>query len=101
MKNFLFAAGSVLQLGTPAAGLLATLILWVLSRSNYLLYHVIIEEISIIIAVLIFTLATRTHKYSTNYFLLFVGNAYLFVAFLDFFHLPTYKGIGHPSILLG
>ena len=44
-------------------------------------------------AALIFVLATRTYKYSGNTLLLFLGNAYLFIAVIDFFHIVAYRGM--------
>lgn len=77
-----------------SGGLLAALILYAFSQYNYLLFHSVIEGFCIVVAVLIFVLATRTFKYSGNGLLLFLGNAFLFIAVIDFFHTAAYKGMG-------
>jgi diguanylate cyclase (GGDEF)-like protein len=76
-----------------AAGLLVVLALYVVARNNYLLYHTLLEGFSLVLAALIYVLTTRTYKYSGNDLLLFLGNAYLFIAVIDFFHIVTYKGM--------
>lgn len=68
--------------------------MWVVSRYNYLLFHVTVEIFSVVIACLIYVLATGTYKFSQNSLLLFLGHAYLAVAMLDFFHTLSYKGMG-------
>jgi len=70
------------------AGLYAT------SELNYLLFHSLVESFSIAVALCIFVLAWNTRPFVKNDFLLFLGIAYLFVAWLDFFHMLTYKGMG-------
>lgn len=47
-----------------------------------------------LVAALIYVLASKTHRYSNNNFLLFLGTGYFFVAVLDFFHLLTYYNPG-------
>ncbi len=66
----------------------------VLAQANYLLFHTMAEGFALIVALLIYVVGSRTHKYSGDNFLLFLGNAYLFVAVLDFLHTMTYQGMG-------
>lgn len=75
------------------AGALIIVALFILSRSNYLLFHTITEGFVIIVGFLVFILATRTYQYSKNNFLLFLGIAFLFIPIISFFHLVTYKGM--------
>lgn len=75
-------------------GLLIALASFAVAQSNYVLFHTLAEGFALLVAVLIYVVGTRTHKYSGDSFLLFLGNAYLFVAVLDFFHTMTYKGMG-------
>ncbi len=77
-----------------AAGLLAVLFLYVVARNNYLLYSTLLEGFSVVVATLIYVLATRTYKYSGNTLLLFLGNAYLFIAVIDFFQIISSNGKG-------
>ncbi|MBD3320007.1 MAG: GHKL domain-containing protein [Chitinivibrionales bacterium] len=76
------------------AGIVAAGFLYFVSRSNYLLFHQVIEMFSIIIACGIFMVAWHSRKFSKNSFLLFIGIAFTSVAVLDFVHTMTYKGMG-------
>jgi hypothetical protein len=69
-------------------------ILFIISRYNYLLFHTMAEGFAIIVAALIYVLAIKTYKHSNNNYLLFLGIAYFYVAVIDFLHLITYKGMG-------
>ena len=79
---------------TVGWGLLIVLGSAALARGNYLLFHSLAEGFAILVAVLIYVLGTRTYEHSRDDFLLFLGNAYLFVAILDFLHTMTYEGMG-------
>lgn len=74
--------------------LFSSAILYFVAHTNYLLFHAIAEGFAIIVAALIYVLATRTYQYSRNNMFLFLGISYLHVAILDFSHLLTYKGMG-------
>lgn len=74
--------------------ILAIVSFFIMARINYLLFHSVAEGFAIIVAVLIYILASRTFKYSGNNYLLFLGYVYFFIAIIDFFHLLTYKGMG-------
>mgnify|MGYP005846382459 CR=1 FL=1 len=89
--NSLSSLDLVKTLGTTV---LVSLALYIIARNNYLLFHSIAEGFSIIVAALIYVLATRTYRYSGNNFLLFLGIAYLFISVFDFVHILTYKGMG-------
>jgi diguanylate cyclase (GGDEF)-like protein len=69
-------------------------VLYVIARVNYLLFHALVEGFAIIVAALIYVLATRTYQHSRNNTFLFLGISYLHVAILDFSHMLTYKGMG-------
>jgi len=84
----LFLPGRILFFST------GFVMLWVVSLYNYLLFHVLAEGFSIVVACLIFVLATRTYRFSGNSLLLFLGNAYLAVATVDLFHTIAFKGMG-------
>ncbi|MEA3507792.1 MAG: MASE3 domain-containing protein [Synergistota bacterium] len=75
------------------AMLVASVVLWIVSRSNYLLFRVTVEGFSIVVACLIFVLASKTWRFSKNNFLLYLGNAYIAIALIDFFHTLTFKGM--------
>ena len=60
---------------------------------NYLVFHSLAEMFSIVIAFSIFVVAWNSKKYILNPYLLFIGIAYLFIAFLDLLHTFAYKGM--------
>ncbi|MFP5222028.1 MAG: MASE3 domain-containing protein [Acidobacteriota bacterium] len=60
---------------------------------NYLLFHTFAEMFSIVIAFGVFMLAWNTRRFLNNDYLLSVGIAYFFAAFLDLMHTLTYKGM--------
>ncbi len=73
---------------------LVFVVLYIISTQNYLLFHSLVELVSVVIAVSIFSLAWNTRRYLDNSFLLFVGVAYLFIGGLDLLHTIAYKGMG-------
>jgi hypothetical protein len=60
---------------------------------NYLLFHSVAEIFSVVVAFSIFVIAWNSKKYIRNPYLLFVGIAYLFIAFIDLLHTLSYKGM--------
>jgi diguanylate cyclase (GGDEF)-like protein len=60
---------------------------------GYLLFHILSENITILIALLLFIVGTRTYRYSKNTIVLFISVAYLFVAILGVLHALSYKGM--------
>ncbi len=68
--------------------------LYAISLYSYLLYHSFIEIFSIIVAAGIFMVAWNSRKFLDNNYLLFIGIAYMFIAFLDLIHTLAYKGMG-------
>ena len=67
--------------------------LYVLSAYNYLLFHTIVELISIFVAYSLFSLAWNSRDFNPNSYLLFLGLAYIFIGSLDLMHTLTYKGM--------
>lgn len=74
--------------------LLVFLGLYFTSLYSYLLFHSLAEIFSIIVAVCIFMIAWNARQLIKSNYLLFLGNAYLFVGFLDLLHTLSYKGMG-------
>ncbi len=60
---------------------------------NYLLFHTLAEIFSIIVACSFFLITWNSKKYIKNPYLLFIGIAYFFIAFLDLLHTLSYKGM--------
>lgn len=73
--------------------LIALIGLYFTTSVNYLLFHSLAEVFSIVVAFSIFVIAWNSKKYLRNPYLLFVGIAYLFIAFLDLLHTLSYKGM--------
>ena len=90
------ALGKSIELTPTAAavGLGIVSASYAVGLNDYVLFHTVAEGFAMIVAVLIYVVGTRTHKYTGDDFLLFLGNAYLFVAILDFLHTMTYPGMG-------
>lgn len=64
-----------------------------LSWYNYLLFHSLAELFSVVIACGMFMIAWNARRHYRNDYLLFIGTAYLFVAFLDTLHMLGYHGM--------
>ena len=60
---------------------------------NYLLFHTLVEMFSIVVACGIFMVAWNVRRVLDNNYLLFLGIAFLFIAFLDLIHTLAYKGM--------
>ena len=60
---------------------------------NYLLFHTLVEMFSIVVACGIFMVAWNVRRILDNNYLLFLGIAFLFIAFLDLIHTLAYKGM--------
>lgn len=75
-------------------GMLVLSSLYLAGIYNYLLFHSLIEGFSIVIACGVFMIAWNARALLTNDYLLLLGIAYLFVAFVDMAHLLGYEGMG-------
>ena len=64
------------------------------SRYSYILFHTIVEMITIVIGCGIFMLTWHSRRFFNNNYLLLVGIASLFISLIDFIHTLTYKGMG-------
>ena len=73
---------------------ITTVVLLVSARLDYLLFHTVVEGIAVIVAFMIFIIATTTYQYSQNNYLLFIGITAMFIGVIDSFHLMTYQGMG-------
>lgn len=87
------------QIGTgrlfPSIIFLATVfLLYLLSQTNYLFFHALVEGFSIVVACGIFMLTWNTRKLHQSGFFICLGVASVFVACNDFLHVIAYKGMG-------
>ena len=68
--------------------------LYVISDYNFLLFHILVEFFSIVVACGIFILAWNSRRINKdNSYLLFLGIAYLFVAAVDLVHALAFDGM--------
>jgi len=73
---------------------MALLVLYVISRYNYLLFHSLADGVSIIIAACVFAIIWSGRRIVDNGYFLYVGIALLFFAFWDLMHLLGNKNMG-------
>src|ERR1035437_6408463 len=64
------------------------------SRYSYLLFHSLIEFITIAIAFTLFILTWNTRRYLENNYLRLLGFGYGFIALIDLVHTLAYRGMG-------
>jgi diguanylate cyclase (GGDEF)-like protein/PAS domain S-box-containing protein len=76
-------------LGTAAA-----VGLYLISRDTYLLFHVLAELFSIVVAWTVFVIFWNTREIEESTYFLLIGIAVLFVGFLDLIHMLAYEGMG-------
>ncbi len=76
-----------------AAFLLLFALLFKLSKINYLFYHSLIETIGIVISCCVFMFAFNSRRYMKNNYFMFIGIAFLYIAFIDFLHMLAYNGM--------
>ncbi|MCE5273061.1 PAS domain-containing protein [bacterium] len=77
-----------------AAVVLTILVLGVfVSQRNYLLFHLLAELFSVVVAAGIFMFAWNSRQVSENGFVLLLGLAYLFVGLFDLLHALSFKGM--------
>jgi len=62
-------------------------------KQNYLLFHTIVELLSIVVAFAVFIITWNSRKMLDNNYLCFVGIAYIFIGALDLMHTITFKGM--------
>jgi len=68
--------------------------LYLTSLYSFVLFHIVAESFSIVIAVSIFMIAWNTRQLVKNNYVLFLGIAFLFASLIDFAHTLAYKGMG-------
>jgi signal transduction histidine kinase len=88
-KSFLMQNGGEISIG--AAVLVA---LYLTSLQSYILFHSIIELFTIVVAGGVFVIVWNARGYMNNHYLLFIGIASIFVAFVDLLHTLAYQGMG-------
>ena len=90
-KQVSASAMSAVLVGASAVTLAA---LYLVSVCNYLVFHNLAEIFSIVVACGIFMVAWNSRRFLKNGYFLFLGIAFLFVAFMDVIHTLAYSGMG-------
>ncbi|MFA6308383.1 MAG: MASE3 domain-containing protein [Clostridia bacterium] len=65
----------------------------IMNAVTYLIWHNTIEIASIIIAIAVFFISYYTYEMSKNFRALFMGCILLLMAFIDYFHVLSFKGM--------
>ena len=78
------------SIGAASAAVAA---LYIASLYSYLLFHSVVEILTISIAFTIFILTWNTKAYDINNYLRIVGIGYTFIAIIDLLHTLAYKGM--------
>ncbi|HFB64893.1 MAG TPA: EAL domain-containing protein [Aeromonadales bacterium] len=58
-----------------------------------LLFHTLSELFSVVVGIMMFVIVWNTKRFTQNYFLIYLGSGYFWIAILDTFHLLTLKGL--------
>ncbi|MFD1563192.1 MASE3 domain-containing protein [Haloarchaeobius amylolyticus] len=69
-------------------------VLYVLQLRNFLLFHSLVELLSILIAAVVFLITWNTREELDRSFIVILGISYLFVSGVDLLHVLAYKGMG-------
>ena len=78
---------------TYALAVASLVALYFTTHINYLLFHTLAELYSIVVAFGVFIIAWHSRRFIKNPYLLLIGLAYFFIAFLDLLHTLSYKGM--------
>ena len=84
---------SIAWLPWTGVGIAVLFCLIILSHYHFLLFHILVEFFSIVIAWAIFIVVWNTRDITGNKSLTFIGIVYLFVGFIDLLHTVSYKGM--------
>ncbi len=79
--------------GTHLFFIVTMLGLFFISRLDFLVFHLIAEIYSIIIAASIFAIMWASRRYMSNNYFLIIGIGLIFAALIDFLHALSYKGM--------
>ena len=94
MINTKIVKSSYISIRLLAAGVLAFIGLYILSRNDYLLFHSIVELLGVAVAFSIFVISWNARRFMSTDYLLFIGIGFLFVSILGTVHTLSYRGMG-------
>ena len=70
-----------------------SIVLFISSAFNAILFHTLIELFAIGIAIMSFVVSWNTFTYSRNEFLLYLGCGYFWIGIIDLFHTLSFQGL--------
>lgn len=74
-------------------------VLYLLGQTNYLLFHVLAELVSIVLAAAVFTIGWNARRMVQSPFFLILATGFLATGMVDLLHTLSYKGMGvFPTI---
>lgn len=68
--------------------------LYIISLKNYLLFHILAELFSILVAYIVFLIIWKSKGLISNRYLIFIGTIYFFIGSYDLLHTLMLKGMG-------
>jgi PAS domain S-box-containing protein len=74
-------------------GALILLALYISSLYSYLLFHILAEIFSILVAFSIFIISWNSRRFMDNNYFIFIGVAFLFIGLMDLAHTIAYPGM--------
>lgn len=77
----------------PLVIVISSTLLFFASLYSFLLFHMLVELFTVLIAFSVFVIAWSSRKYIDNIFLLIIGAGYFFVGSLDLLHMLSYDGM--------
>lgn len=77
----------------PIVIIVSSLALYLTSFYSYLLFHLLVELFTVVIALGIFVVAWSSRHYIDNVFLLTLGIGYFFIGSIDLLHTLSYSGM--------
>jgi hypothetical protein len=83
-----------LQLGNLIAWIIIIVSLYIVSLKNYLLFHILAELFSVLVAYIVFLIIWKSKGFISNRYLIFVGTAYFFTGSFDLLHTLALRGMG-------
>ncbi len=79
---------------TASIGLALAVLLYLVSRTNYPLFHTIVDTVTVFIAGSVFVVVWSGRRHLDNNYYLLIAIAFLAFALLDFMHIVGNKGMG-------
>lgn len=93
-KNKRLLDGRIINILIIIVSALSLIGCYLLSRTNYLLFHCAVEIFGIIIGFIIFAIAWNSRRIMNCNFLLFIGISFLFICPISLLHTLAYQGMG-------